>query len=187
MEGGNWAATAGGIRDTPDDLGLLTTIVHPSGRLLTVTRDTSPATAAAARLAAVVWSQYPGLWPETIRGLVVHSAKWTPAMCERFNGNSKTIVQQRLRCYGYGVPDLQRALYSAENVATLLFEGQIQPYKLDGSDVKTNQMHIHELPWPQQVLEDLGDAAVRIAVTLLVLPTIMFAGQMILHNVFKIN
>lgn len=166
MEGGNWAATAGGIRDTPDDLGLLTTIVHPSGRLLTVTRDTSPATAAAARLAAVVWSQYPGLWPETIRGLVVHSAKWTPAMCERFNGNSKAVVQQRLRCYGYGVPDLGRALYSAENAATLLFEGQIQPYKLDGSDVKTNQMHIHELPWPQQVLEELGDTVVKMKVTL---------------------
>lgn len=166
MEGGNWASTEGGIRDTPDDLGLLTTIVHPSGRLFTITRDTSPATAAAARLAAIIWSQYPRLWPETIRGLVAHSARWTPAMCDRFSGYAKSVIQQRLRCYGYGVPDLERALYSAENAATLLFEGQIQPYKLDGSEVKTNQMHIHKLPWPQQVLEDLGDTSVHMRVTL---------------------
>jgi len=166
MEGGNWAATQGGIRDTPDDLGLLTTIVHPSGRLLTVTRDTSPATAATARFAALVWAQYPKLWPETIRGLVVHSAQWTNAMCKRFPGTMKSVIQQRLRCYGYGVPDLERALYSAENAATLLFEGQLQPYKLDGSNVKTREMHVHELPWPQQVLEDLGGESVRMRVTL---------------------
>ena len=166
MEGGNWASTAGGIRDAPDDLGLLTTIVHPSGRLFTVTRDPSPATAAAGRLAAIVWAQYPNLWPETIRGLVVHSARWTPAMCERFPGDMKSVIQQRLRCYGYGVPNLPRALYSAENAATLLFEGQLQPYKLDDSDVKTKEMHVHELPWPQQVLEDLGEEIVQMRVTL---------------------
>lgn len=166
MEGGNWAATDGGIRDTPDDLGLLTTILHPVGRLFTVTRDTSPATAAAARLAAMVWAQYPNLWPETIRGLVVHSARWTAAMCERFPGDAKSVVQQRLRCYGYGVPDLGTALYSAENSATLLFEGHLQPYKLDGSGVKTKEMHVHELPWPQEVLENLGEEIVRMRVTL---------------------
>ena len=166
MEGGNWAATTGGIRDCPDDLGLLTTIVHPSGRLLTVTRDTSPATAAAARLSALVWAQYPSLWPETIRGLVVHSARWTPAMYERFPGSAKSVIQQRLRAYGYGVPNLENALYSAENAATLLFEGQLQPYTRDGSDVKTKEMHVHELPWPQQVLEDLGGETVRMKVTL---------------------
>lgn len=166
MEGGNWAATPGGIRDTPDELGLLTTIVHPTGRPFTVTRDTSPATAAAARLAAIVWSEYPHLWPETIRGLVVHSARWTSQMCERFPGDVKSVVQRRLRCYGYGVPNLERALYSAENAATLLFEGQLQPYKLEDTTVKTKEMHVHELPWPIDVLEGLGDESVRMHVTL---------------------
>lgn len=166
MEGGNWAETAGGNRDTPDDLGLLTTIVHSSGRLFTITRDTSPATAAAARLAALIWSQYPNLWPETVRGLMIHSARWTPAMAERFPGSAKAVIQQRLRCYGYGVPDLARALYSAENAATLLFEGKLQPYKLEGSDVKTKEMHVHELPWPRQVLEALGAEPVRMRTTL---------------------
>jgi hypothetical protein len=127
MEGGNWAQTPSGTRDTPDDLGLLTTILHPSGRLFTITRDTSPATAAAARFAALIWCQYPNLRAETVRGLVVHSARWTPAMHERFPGDAKATVQARLRCYGYGVPDLQRALYSLQNRATLIYEGRVVP------------------------------------------------------------
>jgi len=167
MEGGNWAASSDGTRDTPDDLGLLTTIIHPTtGRLLTVTRDTSPATAAAARLAAQIWSRYPNLWPETIRGLIVHSSRWTEAMCNRFQGSAKAVIQQRLRCYGYGLPDLNRALYSAENAATMLFEGELWPYKLDGAEVKSNEMHIHALPWPIEALEALADETIRMRVTL---------------------
>ncbi len=102
-EGGNWAR-AGGQTDCPDDLGLLSTIVHPTGRLFTITRDTSPATAQVARIGAMVWAEYPDLWPETVRALIVHSARWTPAMVERFPGMSKADVQRRLRCYGYGRP-----------------------------------------------------------------------------------
>ena len=41
---------------------------------------TSPATALASRMAARLISAYPDYWPETIRGLMVHSARWTPAM-----------------------------------------------------------------------------------------------------------
>ena len=59
------------------------------------------------------------------------------------------------------MPEVERALYSSENAVTLLFEGHLQPYKLDGPNVKTNEMHVHELPWPQQVLEDLGGESVQ--------------------------
>jgi hypothetical protein len=165
MEGGNYAEK-GTERASPDDLSLLTTVLHPTGRLLETTRDTSPATAAAARLAAILWSRYPRLWPETVRGLLVHSARWTPAMRRRFSGDRKSLIQRCLRCYGYGVPDLNRALYSAENVATLLYEGEIQPFQKVGSVIKSHEMHLHELPWPTQVLDDLGDTEVEMRVTL---------------------
>lgn len=165
MEGGNYAEN-GTQRASLDDLSLLTTILHPSGRLLETTRDTSPATAAAARVAAMIWSQYPRLWPETIRGLMVHSARWTPAMLRRFPGNTRSDVQRRLRCYGYGVPDLRRALYSAENNATLLYEGELQPYCRGDHGIETCEMHLHELPWPRQVLEELGHVDVTMRVTL---------------------
>jgi hypothetical protein len=166
MEGGNWAEDAAGTRDTPDGLGILTTVVTRDGALLTTTRDTSPATAAAARLAAQIWSTYPDLRPETIRGLLVHSARWTEAMHKRFPGKRKDEVQQRLRCYGYGVPDRTRAIHSAANAVTLLVEGELQPYKKDGSEYKTNEMRLHALPWPVEALQALGPVDITMRVTL---------------------
>jgi hypothetical protein len=40
------------------------------------------------------------------------------------------------------------------------------PYKNEDGKIKTNEMHVHELPWPQQVLEDLGEQLVRMRITL---------------------
>ncbi len=165
-EGGNWATAPDGSRDSPDDLGLLTTIVHPTGRLFTITRDTSPATARVAGTAARIWSEYPDLSPESVRGLIVHSARWTNAMVERFPGDTKGIIQRRLRCYGYGRPDVERALYSAGHSATMIYEGSLQPFKRDGSDIKSNEFHLHALPWPVGILEDLQDVSVRARITL---------------------
>lgn len=169
LEGGNYAEDGGGNPIGIDDLSLLTTVLPPfpdQGRLLETTRDTSPATAAAARLAAITWSQYPGLWPETVRGLIVHSARWTPKMVERFPGDRRASVQRCLRCYGYGVPRLQRALWSAENAATLIYEGELRPYHKIGSEIRSNEMHVHRLPWPVEVLQQLGEAQVTMRVTL---------------------
>jgi hypothetical protein len=165
MEGGNYIHD-GANRDACADLSLLTTIVHPTGRLLTHMSDTSAATAAGARAAAIVWSYYPRLWPETVRALLVHSAWWTPAMLSRFQGDAKAVVQQRLRCYGYGVPNLQRAIYSAENAATLLYEGELQPFERKDGKIKTKEMHLHALPWPTAVLQQLGETPVTMRVTL---------------------
>ncbi len=165
MEGGNYAQS-GANRSNIDDLSLMTTILHPSGRLLEATRDTSPATALAARFAATIWSRYPRFRPETVRGLMVHSASWTAAMRKRYPSDQKTVAQNCLRCYGYGVPDLGMALSSAENSTTLIYEGEIQPFRRTASDCKTNEMHLHELPWPREVLEELGETPVSMRVTL---------------------
>jgi hypothetical protein len=165
MEGGNYAQL-GNNRSSTDDLSMLTTILHDSGRLLDTTRDTSPATALAARCAAILWSHYPHLWPETVRALLVHSANWSQRMIDRFPGNSKTAAHRRLRCFGYGVPDLRRAIHSAENEVSLTFEGALQPFQKKDSDYRTYQMHLHHLPWPVEVLQAMGAAQVRMRVTL---------------------
>jgi hypothetical protein len=148
-----------------DDLSLLTTYMG-NGRLLTTTRDTSPATALAARMAAIIWSHHPNFWPETVRALMVHSASWTPAMINRFPGNTKSVILRCLRCYGYGVPDLQRALYSANNAVTMIYEGELRPFRKEKSEIKTNHMNLHELPWPVEVLEEWGQEQITMRVTL---------------------
>ena len=163
MEGGNNAIDPStGRADNVDDLSLLTTRVSHNGALFTTTGDTSAAGAQAARYAAIIWARYPHLWPETVRALLVHSARWTKKMRAEF----RTHKENRLRCYGYGVPDLDKALWSVSNAVTLIIEETLQPYDKDESTIKTKDMHLHRLPWPAQVLEDLGEVDVRMRVTL---------------------
>ncbi len=61
-------------------------------------------------------------WAETIRGLVVHSANWNAAMLAQHNvqqGN-RAGFRNLLRTFGFGVPDLDRALYSQESALTYI-------------------------------------------------------------------
>ncbi|MDZ4684142.1 MAG: S8 family peptidase [Planctomycetaceae bacterium] len=164
MEAGNQAIDpATGRADYLDDLMLLTTRMSPTGALLTTTADTSAATALAARYAAIILAHYPDLWPESVRGLMIQSARWTDAMRREFPDHER---HARLRCYGYGVPDLARALWSLTNSATMLVENELQPFdKVDGK-VKTKDMHLHRLPWPTAVLESLAATPIRLRVTL---------------------
>ncbi|MFO0869467.1 MAG: S8 family peptidase [Pirellulales bacterium] len=164
MEGGNEAIDpATGHADHVDDLMLLTTRMSPTGALLTTTADTSAAAALAARYAAIIFARYPALWPETVRGLLIHSARWTDAMCREFPYNER---HNRLRCYGFGVPDSERALSSLSNSATMIVQDELQPFDKMGDDVKTRDMHLHRLPWPIAVLQGLGEVPVRMRVTL---------------------
>jgi hypothetical protein len=40
------------------------------------------------------------------------------------------------------------------------------PFKKDSSNIKTNKMNFHNLPWPKTKLEELGEAEVELRVTL---------------------
>lgn len=64
------------------------------------------------------------------------------------------------------MPSAQRALWSAENAATLIFEGELQPFHKVGSEYKTKEMHLHRIPWPTELLEQLGEVPVTMHVTL---------------------
>jgi len=165
MEGGNYAHAPDGQMWEIDDLALLTTVVSRDGALLTTMQDTSAATALASRYAAMLQAEYPNLWPESIRGLLIHSARWTRGMVEEFPPN---LRHDRLRCYGYGVPNLKIARQCASNRATMIIQESLQPFYWNEEDkkVKTNEMHVHSLPWPVEVLQDLGNLELRMRVTL---------------------
>jgi len=173
LEGGNmaWDPATGGA-DPLESLSLLTTRRRQGGSgLLAWTGDTSAATAAAARMGILVLADYPELWPETIRALLVHSGRWTPAMETQFaNLPPRERVDRILRCYGFGVPDLNRALHSLRHQLTLVVQETIHPFRLERSkgktEAKSNEMHLHRIPWPADVLASLGEANVRMRVTL---------------------
>ncbi len=166
MEGGNYVRSPSGRIDGREDLALLTTTHYPTGRLLTCSSDTSAATAQAARFAAILMADYPELWPETIRGLLIHAAEWTEEMKRQVPGDRKEDYHRRLRCFGYGVPDLERARYTVENSVSLVHQGSIQPYKKIGTETKTNHFMLHSLPWPTTALQELHDQDVTVKITL---------------------
>lgn len=163
MEGGNVAINPGtGRADFVDDLSLLTTCVGATGKLLTTTGDTSAATALAARFAARLWAEYPSLRPETIRGLMVHAARWTEPMQVMAEGSKELL----LRSCGFGVPDFERACWSQRNSATLIIESSLQPYQKTPARITSRDMQVHRLPWPTAVLQQLLDADVQMRITL---------------------
>jgi hypothetical protein len=166
MEGGNIARSPDGSSfDTPYVFQRLTTKRPlPDPRLFTVTRATSAATAQVAHLAASILAEYPNLWPETVRALIVHSAEWTSAMRARLDGAPGRQPRMALqRRYGMGVPDLLRATRSATDALTLVVEDVMHPF--DGAG-RMREMHLHDLPWPVDVLAELGEIPVRLRVTL---------------------
>lgn len=167
MEGGNMAIDPGtGFADYVDSLDLLTTNQEVTRRPLVSTGDTSAATALVSRMAAIIQAQYIDLWPESVRALLVHSADWTPAMIDRFDNGKRGGIKNLLKSCGYGVPDLNKALWSAQNALTMIVQDSLQPYDKEKGDYKSKDMHIHAIPWPVDVLLELGNTPVEMRVTL---------------------
>jgi hypothetical protein len=164
FEGGNLAKDKSGLALEVDNLQILTTqSPKKNNKLLCTFGATSAATAQASRMAAILQSEYPDYWPETIRGLIVHSAEWTPEMLEEFKYEERG---NRLRVYGMGVPQLERARHSVQGFSTMVIQDELQPFRKEGSEGKSNEMHLHDLPLPREVLEELGSLPVRMRVTL---------------------
>ncbi len=130
FEGGNLGVDpTTGQGDDVDDLALLTTHRRPEERPFTTSGDTSAATALAARMSAQILVERPELWPETVRALIVHSAKWTARMKAHLGTLDKKDL---LRRYGFGVPSLRRALHSLDNDVTMVVERTLQPFQAAG-------------------------------------------------------
>ena len=159
-DGGNMATDGTNYMEVAD-LSLLTTYYQPSKRLFSTIHGTSAATAQAAWMAARILSEYPDIWPETVRALLIHSARWSEKMKNQFlKGDNKTARRALLRSCGYGIPDLNTAIQCMNNSVNLVIQEEIQPYRKEGS------MNIHTIPWPNEVLQALGATTVTMRVTL---------------------
>lgn len=149
-----------------DDLELLSTHHAPQEGLFVAFRETSAATALATRLAAQLQAEYPNFWPETLRALLVHSAEWTEALKARFDLSKQAGYRELLQFCGYGVPNPEKLFWSASNSLTLIAQDSLQPFDKQGSDIKTRDVNLHDIPWPKAVLEGLADTPVEMKVTL---------------------
>lgn len=167
MEAGNRAVNVSGTEAlTFGSLSLLSTGSDVALAPLVSFQATSAASAQAARLAAKIAADHPEYWPETVRGLIVHSAEWTDLMLQAFDGaDGKKQNYEIVRRFGYGVPDYDRATASANNHLALFAQADIQPFKLEGSR-KFNECHYYTLPIPRDLLEKLENEPVQLKITL---------------------
>jgi hypothetical protein len=168
MEGGNTVINKYG-QSQADSLSLLTTNHDFSKKYFARIYATSAASALAAKLCAQILVDYPELRPETIRGLVIHSAEWTPAMLKQFNCDkhqNKQAYSDLLKICGFGFPSVFKALRSLKNDFTMIIEDSIQPYIKTESQTRNKEIKFYDLPFPKKELELLGAADVEMRVTL---------------------
>ena len=168
-DGGNVASDGTNFIQGMDELSKLTLSKDINRRLFDTIWATSAATAQCSYIAAELMAAYPSMRPETLRALIVHSARWTNQMINQF-GVPDTKSQGRkklLRTCGYGVPNLEIAKDTLNNRVNMIVEGELQPYeKKQGSSPKMKEMHLHTLPWPESVLQTLENKMVKVRVTL---------------------
>lgn len=172
MEGGNVAYHPLFKEVAHRDLSLVTTNNDLNEPLETF-NATSAATGLAARLAARIKVENPQLSMLSIRGLLVHSAQWTEEMKRIDN------IEERMSLCGYGVPNENAAIYSNEQRATFIFENTLIPYKQNENRNNYYQLHFYDLPWPKQLLEEMGEEDVKMRITLsyYVKPSPGYAGR----------
>lgn len=165
-EGGNLVQDIFGITQC-DDLSLLTAHNKPLDRIFSTVYATSAAVAQASFIAAEIQAKYKEYNSETIRGLLIHSADWTDIMKKRFiKTGKKSEYYDLMRVFGYGIPNLSRAISCSNNNVNMIVEDEIQPYIKEKSIIKSKEMNIHKLPWPKDVLLNLGAESVKMKVTL---------------------
>lgn len=171
MEGGNLAKGHDGAHLHLDSLQPLSTATDFRIRPFTPFNATSAAAAQAACIGGKLIQRYPDYSPETIRGLLVHAARWPEALLRRENldphAAGKTAdVERLMRSYGFGVIDENRALNSLPTQTTLVMEHVIQPYKGAWNNPKLNECHLIALPWPREALEGDPWVSATLRVTL---------------------
>jgi hypothetical protein len=166
MEAGNRAVSPARTEAlTVSSLSLLST-GKDAAQPLASFEATSAAAAQAARLAVRLTADHPEFWPETIRGLIVHSAEWTAPMANLFGVRpGKRDRYELVRRFGYGVPDYDRATASAQDHLALFAQAEIQPFRMDGGR-KFGDCHYYELPIPRRMLEALENEIVEMKITL---------------------
>jgi len=80
---------------------------------------------------------------------------------------NKSDFLSLIRHCGFGVPNLDRALWSMSNSLVMVVETELQPFQREPrKQPKLKDMNLHKLPWPLEELESLGEAEVEMRVIL---------------------
>jgi hypothetical protein len=84
-----------------------------------------------ANLAAKIVKKYPELRMQTVKALIINSAK-IPALSNFFDGLPKPVTNHVL---GYGIPNQIECLYSDDNSVSMILEDEILPDRIKSYDL----------------------------------------------------
>lgn len=170
LEGGNiLKAPNNSIVGCIDDFAVLSTSRRPLNNQFDAFSGTSAAAAYASWMCAKILTAYPNSWPETIRGLIIHSAEWTQAIINQFSIDltKKQHIANLMRICGYGVPNIAKAIQNTQSSFTLIAEEEIKPFSVNETGrIISKDMHFFKLPWPKEVLLELAETKVKFRITL---------------------
>ncbi|MCB9595900.1 MAG: S8 family peptidase [Sandaracinaceae bacterium] len=181
FEGGN-VAFDGALPDPGVPTLTSLTTGHRLGRPLASMWGTSEATARAAHLGARIFAADSTLRAATVRGLIVHSASWTPTMLSQFEG-----IDDRLAICGYGAPDAAFATACTRERATVIVEDSMpngvtvqvprkEPPKRKGTSPTVPKLErkakFFRFPVDQELLLENADLDVELRVTLSYFPEV---------------
>ena len=159
-EAGNIAPDGRNANEGLIGLSLLTTASRVLGTGLTRTNATSAAAALVTNALARIWAAYPDFTAASIRALLAHSSEIPGASLSQLG----TIDARR--ALGNGAIDVSRALESTLTRPVLVFEGALRPRRIDLDGEIHRDVVLVRLPFPTDSLESIGDAEVRLDVTL---------------------
>ena len=166
FEGGNVLTDGQGTFETRHPVTSLRSTGIANDLAVTSANATSAAAAQAARLSALTMAQYPDYWAETVRGLIVHAAEWTDTMRAEIDavGQAREKKLMLLRQFGWGVPTEDAVLRSSRQTVTMVVQDTFVPF--EGTEYAMRHFRLHDLPWPTEVLEQIGAGVVTLKVTL---------------------
>lgn len=131
------------------------------GKLFTISSGTSLAAPYISNLAAQLFDKYPKASSNLIRALIANSASLPSEIPNEFQIGSKmpdkdktAQMAKQLSIYGYGQPNLERAMYSMENDVVLV---------CDRVDMEIGNFHVYEIPTlPSEFLKTKGERTLSI-------------------------
>ena len=129
------------------------------GRLFTLERGTSFSAPKIAYCLAILKDAFPDASRNFLKALLLSSAVIPlerPSPLDKINlcGNNRDL-QNILNIYGYGKPDLDRALYSESNRVLLTYDGEIG----------LNRVELFTINLPEEFLKVRGKRAIEVTLT----------------------
>lgn len=147
---GNMAYDESTSQIVPNDPGLrVPTTSHEfaKGKLLGLVHGTSFAAPRVAHIAARLVNRYPDATPNLLRALLVQSARLPEGVAEWKRKDAMSLC-------GFGVPDLDRALYCRPQRVTLYYEGEIE----------VDEVKLFDVPVPLEVSKSKGRKTISVSV-----------------------